>query len=179
MEGHTKFSISSRTHPSFVPPLSRPPVLRSGGRPATTRATRPFLPAPAHLHCNVWNSILIAETTADFGPVNPSFEARLDVGALFSLVIMSLVVALFWARVITAITDREKRESLERIQREIRVKKLTGRFDGGDEETLRLAEEEQARPALGEVGSFLRKFRLVNEGRRVKEDGGADDNSTE
>ena len=99
----------------------------------------------------------------------------MDVGALFSLVVMSVVVALFWLRVATAITDREKKEKVEKIQKEVRLKRLTGRMNPEDEEELRLAEEEQAKPALGAVGSLLRNFRLINEGKRQNGEGGNDD----
>jgi hypothetical protein len=114
--------------------------------------------------------------TEDFGYIAPTFEARLDVGALISLVVMTVVVSLFWLRVATAISDREKRGKLEKIQKEVRLKRLTGKMNAEDEEELRLAEEEQATPALGfGVGSFLRNFRLINEGKRQNGGEGNDD----
>jgi len=118
--------------------------------------------------------------TEDYGFIAPTFEARLDVGALFSLVVMSVVVSLFWLRVATAITDREKREKVEKIQKEVRLKRLTGRMNAEDEEELRLAEEERAKPALGlGVGSLLRNFRLINEGGKRQDGEGGNDGSND
>lgn len=161
---------------SFLPsPASRP--FHRGRHPAASTSTRlSALPPASFLQSTPSNpSTFLAEMTEDFGYIAPTFEARLDVGALFSLLVMTVVVSLFWLRVATAITDREKREKLEKIQKEVRLKRLTGKMNAEDEEELRLAEEEQATPALGfGVGSFLRNFRLINEGKRQNGEEGND-----
>jgi len=181
--------MKRRTHHSLLLGQSFSPAFTSSFLPSL-ESPRPFyhrtrspklsaLPPGSFLQTTSTNTFL-AEMTEDYGFIAPTFEARLDVGALFSLVVMSVVVSLFWLRVATAITDREKREKVEKIQKEVRLKRLTGRMNAEDEEELRLAEEERAKPALGlGVGSLLRNFRLINEGGKRQDGEGGNDGSND
>lgn len=175
---HQQQSTPAAFTSSFLPSPESPRPFHRGRSPAASSSSTRLsaLPPASFLQTTPSStSTFLAEMTEDYGYIAPTFEARLDVGALFSLVVMSVVVALFWLRVATAITDREKREKVEKIQREVRLKRLTGRMNAEDEEELRQAEEEQAKPALGlGVGSFLRNFRLINEGKRQNGEGGND-----
>lgn len=168
-------SLPAAFTPSFLSSLESPRPFHHRGRSPRLSA----LPPASFLQTTPTNTFL-AEMTEDYGYIAPTFEARLDAGALFSLVVMSVVVSLFWLRVATAITDREKREKVEKIQKEVRLKRLTGRMNAEDEEELRLAEEERAKPALGlGVGSFLRSFRLINEGGKRQDGEGSNDSSND
>ena len=89
------------------------------------------------------------------------FEPQLDSGALTSLLVVAAVVTLFWARVWVAISDRQKREAVEKLSKEARLKRLSGTLSEEEAAALRRAEEDQATPVLGPVGSWLRGLRLV------------------
>ena len=65
-------------------------------------------------------------------------------------------------------------ENVERLQKDVLVKRITGKLSDDDAAALRKAEEERAKPALGAVGAWLRGVRLVTEGRNGREDGPED-----
>lgn len=116
-----------------------------------------------------------------------------------SLVVVAAVVILFWLRVWVAVSDRLKRyanligvcmqacnrsphavrpsqpssENVESLRKDVLLKRLSGKLGEDDAEALRRAEEEQATPVLGPVGSFLRGLRLVTEGRTSNSNQGA------
>ena len=133
------FSLSSSASSPSLHPRRRPTHLSAALLPLPPLPTSFSFPSPH----------LLAELTADYQSIAPTFEPRLDVGALLSLVsktlsslpplthppthpptqvIFSFVTFLFWGRVATAITDREKREKLEKVQKEMQVKRLTGKL---------------------------------------------------
>lgn len=100
------------------------------------------------------------------------FEPQLDGGALTSLVVCAAVVVLFWLRVFVAITDRQKREAVEKLQKDARLKRLSGTLSEEEAAALRRAEEDQATPVLGPVGSWLRGLRLVTAPREDDDEAG-------
>ena len=63
-------------------------------------------------------------------------------------------------------------ENLEKLSKEMRLKRLSGTFKDDDADTLRRAEEEQATPVLGPVGTWLRGFRLVTRNSREENQDG-------
>lgn len=98
------------------------------------------------------------------------FEPQLDGGALTSLVVVAAVVVLFWLRVWVAVSDRLKRETVERVKKEVLLKRLSGTASEQDVEALEQAEKDQATPVLGPVGAWLRGTRLVTQ-RDDREEG--------
>lgn len=100
---------------SFLPSLhhSCPPSSSSSSaryhRTTTSMTLSPFSLSSTPLSTYTPPSFSTLLTTAASNNNLPVFEPRLDVGALFSLIIFTGIVVVFWGRVATAITDREKR----------------------------------------------------------------------
>ncbi|CAN0017555.1 unnamed protein product, partial [Heterosigma akashiwo] len=55
-----------------------------------------------------------------------NFEPQLDLGALTSLLVCAAVVAVFFIRLNSAITKAEAEKAIEKIEKEMSIKRLTG-----------------------------------------------------